>query len=624
MFVELCNALADRGKIVAIGEVHNTPTPHDRYISLFPFDVSIKEWVKTHFNKDGKNTVIGHTGIHYLPYLAIDIDNENDLAKSRVQTIAVIKRLFENYNLSSDDLYIYFSGSKGFHIAIQDKTLGQPPPHKQMGELCKNFVAEIMNGIEDVDYSIYENHRLFRVDNSLNEKSGLYKYQLSFDELEKFDIEAIKKRGKVPRVNFARNKKYNELLPNQNLISIWQKINLTEQNNSKEIVYTEGFFTPPRHKERDNKLFRQAAMLFDTSVLTKNAVYEILVSINNCADNDGQPPLTSFDINRIVDSAHNKTKDNPKKFQKQEEEIIVKSIGEWSKEWYENLLPQENELTLGFSKFDEEMRGRLRGKLGVVLGYGGTKKSLYVKNVAKNNADRNLRTIYSMMEMGIGDTINRFVDMKVNGETENATYALERMEKLRTGDALKIFSEQIAPSYGESILLTFNNSMTCEKYDKTIEKVMVENGKVDILIVDGLSMMGGDKNETERYSQNSKQLKDIANKYNILVLLICHASKGAEKHTRDLSKLIRSSEKILDNCDFYINFSTLIDEQKSTNEIVEYRNDKGYSRLVNKRGSGRSINTIFDFNSIVLHLTESHDDPKSFEIKRRQTSAIDL
>lgn len=619
MFVELANGLSDRAKIVPVGEVQPIPVPHDRYISLFPFDQSIKEWVRTHKNDKGNPTVQGHEGIHYLPYLAIDLDNKDNLEQARTGTILLIKRLFEVYELSSDDLFIYFSGNKGFHITIVDKILDCPEADRRMAEKCREFVKVLTDGVPDVDFKIYENHRLFRVDNSLNEKSGLYKYQLSLDELEKFDIEAIKKRGKVPRPDFKRNKNYNNILSNSKLVALWQKISFSE-NSSKEVVYRDGFFSAPNEGERDNTLFAQAAMLFDKSIFDEKAVLEIIANINS----NSNVPLPDRDLRRIVLSAKSKTKNNYKPLELKQEEVVAKSIGEWSREWYENLLPQEHELTLGFSKFDDEMRGRLRGKLGVVLGYGGTKKSLYVKNIAKINADRNLRTIYSMMEMGIGDTINRFVDMKVNGEKENATYALERIEKLQRGEALRLFSEKIAPEYGNNILLSFNSSMTCDKYDRLIEDKMRELGKIDILIVDGLSMMGGDgKSEVERYGENSKRLKEIANKYNILVLLICHVSKGAEKHTRDLSKLIRSSEKILDNCDFYVNFSLIVDETKSTNELTEYMGDKGYSRLVNKRGSGRSVNIIFDFNFIILQMNQTEENTKEYDKKRKQKNILD-
>ena len=122
---------------------------------------------------------------------------------------------------------------------------------------------------------------------------------------------------------------------------------------------------------------------------------------------------------------------------------------------------------------------------------------------------------------------------------------------------------------------------------------------IDILIVDGLAGMGGSGSETEMYSKHSKELKALANKWKILVILICHASKGGKKTDRDLSGLVRSSEKIIDNCDFYITTS-LFKESKD-----EFNQQYGAMRLINKRGSGNTIDTVYDFNGKKLLMNDS-------------------
>jgi hypothetical protein len=126
--------------------------------------------------------------------------------------------------------------------------------------------------------------------------------------------------------------------------------------------------------------------------------------------------------------------------------------------------------------------------------------------------------------------------------------------------------------------------------------------------VDGLSMMGGKGTETELYSQNSADLKQLANEENILVILICHVSKGAEKWTRDLSRNIRGSEKILDNCDFY---ATLSQIQEANNPEL-YRQDIGFINFVDKRGTGKTIDVVYSFDPKRLKMAESMLDPSLF------------
>ena len=125
-------------------------------------------------------------------------------------------------------------------------------------------------------------------------------------------------------------------------------------------------------------------------------------------------------------------------------------------------------------------------------------------------------------------------------------------------------------------------------YKDLIERALEDNHEINTLIVDGLSMMGGMGSEVELYSENTAHLKEIANEYNIFVGLIAHLSKGADIDTRDIRPFIRGSQKILDNCDFAFMFS-LIKDVVNDGEIEK---DKGYIRLINKRGTGNVINQI--------------------------------
>ena len=89
----------------------------------------------------------------------------------------------------------------------------------------------------------------------------------------------------------------------------------------------------------------------------------------------------------------------------------------------------------------------------------------------------------------------------------------------------------------------------------------------------------------------------------MLVFLICHVSKGGKKTDKDLSSLVRSSEKIIDNCDFYITSSLF----ESENETEEFDQINGNLRMVNKRGTGNTIDVVYEFNKLRLSISESDD-----------------
>lgn len=292
-------------------------------------------------------------------------------------------------------------------------------------------------------------------------------------------------------------------------------------------------------------------------------------------------------------------------------DIICKDISEWSDEWYKSILPENNKLSLKFKDWDKEFKGKLRGKLVPIIGYGGTKKSLLGLNIVYENITRGLGTcIYSTMEMGATQIINRLIDMNVEpSEGFNPHSELEyHNNKTKKIDAKKFFDSEFAPAFKNNFFITQNTSLETTAYDKLLTSFKNKHKRIDILVVDGLAGMGGKGSETELYSRHSKELKDLANKWDMLIFLICHVSKGGKKTDKDLSSLVRSSEKIIDNCDFYITSSLFL----SDDEKHEYNPNNGNLRLVNKRGTGNQIDVVYEFDGLRLLMNDCEFEPEQF------------
>lgn len=287
---------------------------------------------------------------------------------------------------------------------------------------------------------------------------------------------------------------------------------------------------------------------------------------------------------------------------KKKENIICKGLNEWADEWYESILPENNRLSLKFEKWDNEFKGKLRSKLVPIIGYGGTKKSLLALNIAYENILMNLgKCVYSTMESGATEIINRLIDLHVNPVSSkyNPHLELEYHNNItKQLNAKDFYQNCFVSELKNNFFLTENTSLEAESYDKLFESFKSDDKKIDILVVDGLAGMGGRGSETELYSRHSKELKDLANKWKILVFLICHVSKGGKKTDRDLSDKVRSSEKIIDNCDFYIT-NSLFSEDDGFNQ------NYGALRLVNKRGTGNVIDVVYEFNRQKLSMNET-------------------
>lgn len=575
MYVELVeHNISNRGNIVELGTVQAVGCAYERYFTMFPYDNGIYDYKKQH------GGVANYPGQRYAPMIFIDIDSA-DPEEAFNDLINFIQHLYDTYGLSQDDLYIYFSGAKGFHVGIHYRTLGYDKNKlfNDVGERAKHFVDEISN--ITIDGKIYDRSRIFRVVNSLNKKSGLYKVPLNYEELQ-MGFGMVGSIAEEPRENFVRAKQAGQIRINEKLASIWN-------GYKKTVELSVG--------NRNNSLFSQACFLYDKG-LPKDSVYTYIGALNDTSED----PLYGAEVNQIVESAAKKT--NYK-----EHLITYGTVGQYAQEWYDSLRPEINKLSLGFDRFDREMRGKLRGKLGVILGKGGTKKSLFAQNIAAININES-RMLYSTMEMGAAELINRFVNMTEINEGAYLQY-LERENEANPGAALREFEKNVAPYYSDKLIISQNSGMTADEYAKMIDDVELKHGKIDILIPDGLSMMGGKGTETELANRHSKELKELAKDRDIFIPLIVHVTKEGDQTTRDLSRFARASEKIIDNCDFYISMSLF------TDHMGKYVLDRGNARLVNKRGTGNIIDVVYDFNQSKLSMRDNGKELADYDTQQK-------
>ncbi len=303
-------------------------------------------------------------------------------------------------------------------------------------------------------------------------------------------------------------------------------------------------------------------------------------------------------------------------------ELELKTPDELVEEWASTIEGDlERPLTTCISKIDKDLRNKLRGTVGAYIGYGGTKKSLLALQGCKVNVQSHMNNctgIYSNMEMATFQFMSRLIDMSftVQDYCYNSSWHFESTyeQEFKAGDKVMLAKikallvKYFIDYYGKNLYINSQSGITIDDLHKLVNKAKEKNGKVDMLVIDGLSMMAGSGSETESYTTNSKELKDLAKLHNIYIPLICHLSKGAEKHTREVQRFIRGSEKILDNVDFIIQMSLLIDDHRSSGNTTEYLTDKGYIRFFNKRGSGNTINTIYNFDKNTLNIKETDED----------------
>ena len=146
----------------------------------------------------------GYTGPTWLEWLVFDIDVEGDINEALKQARRLAAWLVDRFKIEPDDAMIFYSGSKGFHVCLRS-SLWDGQPAKEFHRYARQF-AEFLatNADVKVDSGVYARVNLLRAPNSRHKKTGRFKVQLQFDELQNltpdeiFTIATEPRKGWIP------------------------------------------------------------------------------------------------------------------------------------------------------------------------------------------------------------------------------------------------------------------------------------------------------------------------------------------------------------------------------------------------------------------------------------------
>ena len=132
--------------------------------------------------------------------LYFDLDSEGDFEKVRQDALVVLEYLNTVYTIKPEETEIYYSGQKGVHIVVPPEVLDIEP--NRLLNLIYKYIATNVSKYtpnKTVDLKIYDSKRMFRIPNTIHEKTGLYKIRLTYDELKTLSKEEIVTLAKSPR-----------------------------------------------------------------------------------------------------------------------------------------------------------------------------------------------------------------------------------------------------------------------------------------------------------------------------------------------------------------------------------------------------------------------------------------
>lgn len=162
----------------------------DYYTSIFRYNDYQKKQLEEKKSLSGIKDVRTNT-------LVWDFDDSNDPENARLDTIRLAERL-SDLEIDGDDMAIYYSGNKGFHVAI---TLD----HDITPQQFKQATTRLAQGLKTYDSNVCDPQRVLRLEHTINLKSGLFKIPLHIEEVFAMPMERIQEMAHIPRNDYEQD-----------------------------------------------------------------------------------------------------------------------------------------------------------------------------------------------------------------------------------------------------------------------------------------------------------------------------------------------------------------------------------------------------------------------------------
>jgi hypothetical protein len=209
-----------RNHIVDISKVKNLIIPHqEAYCTYHRFDASY------HGHVAQTGSVSGYRGPSYCDFIPFDFDNASQPEQAQSDARDFCHYLNTMYDLDLDRLKYYYSGYKGFHVLIPTPLFGIEPSTDLAG-IIKRIAGALCN---NVDPHIYDQNRLLRITNTINNKSGRYKIQLSAEEFMHLPMATILDFAQSPRREQVETTV--DIEPHSDLVAIYQRAKKNANSN---------------------------------------------------------------------------------------------------------------------------------------------------------------------------------------------------------------------------------------------------------------------------------------------------------------------------------------------------------------------------------------------------------
>ena len=254
-------------------------------------------------------------GTKYFSPLYFDIDgdiqSDEGFERVRLAALSLATILNMELRLKVNEMKFYFSGGKGFHIFIDPRVLGVRPSTK-LPALYKSYVAYIGTKIENsalLDTRIYDSRRLIRFPNTVNDKTGLYKIPITYNQLRTLTRMQIIELARTPQQEYVTSSNLNPEASSRFVDKLREIVQSAPQKANTNIRIPSSVQKLPlcvKHllSTAVNKGGRNNTLALIASLLVQNGyVGDVAISILQQWNLNNEEPLTDHELVTTYNSA---------------------------------------------------------------------------------------------------------------------------------------------------------------------------------------------------------------------------------------------------------------------------------------------------------------------------------
>jgi len=530
--------------------VLDKPTiPH--YMSVFKYTPEqMEQYLKT-------KSAAGMSG-HATNSIIFDFDDKLNVEAALIDTRNMYL-LLEELGYQKNDIQIYFSGHKGFHLVID---LEQQLEQSQL----KNFVNNLRSKgtFNSFDTKVYDVQRMFRAPFSLNKSTGLFKTPISKHQLFNASLDEIKEQSKNildSSINIVESYNYSApLLGGKELLEPPVPVKPPKIAEIEIIGEDRPDFTQKTKELTEAKYALQMGFFEDGE---RNEAFEILAATYKYL---GYPKEFAHRMLKATDELYVKRMQNkgihkelkPKKaiwteninhvygplykggtYSEKDNELLQKTIQRYNLKSktdenhiitvssLENVFKKfateidNNTIKLGFKEIDDTIQ-ITTSMLVYLLAAPSAGKSSITFSILNHASRHNLKTMFFSLDMGAPLVYQRLLQK----HTGMGSKSLFKMYTENDTAKIKEFNETVYKNYG-NVKFCFRSGLTVDDIENYIKKEKEQTGEYPKLIaIDYLECVTGPFSDpTANSGYVANRLKDLANTYECTVLLLVQPQK---------------------------------------------------------------------------------------------------